>query len=132
MDKNGSATAKTDIAFYGVDTNNTIVFTYFDVAENKAEVDSEGNWVAPANTTTKRSLGNDYYMVKASSIGKEWFEQVDAFQQSTVGKTVEDVLSMELDNGKAVDTDVLSSCTIGLIEFLNSLTSASQYIKAIQ
>lgn len=34
--------------------------------------------------TTKRALGNDYKMKEVSGIGKEWYEQVDAFADKII------------------------------------------------
>ncbi len=40
---------------------------------------------------TKNELGDAYGMKQASSIGKEWNEQAAAFAQYVVGKTLDDV-----------------------------------------
>ena len=130
-DKEGSAQENTTVAAYGLDADGKIVFTYFDTAQNSAQFNSEGHWTLPEKTTTKRELGNEYGMLKASSIGKEWFEQLDAFQAYCVGKTLDEVIGMELADGLSTDVDLLAGCTVKLTPFISGLEVAKLYQKAL-
>ena len=48
-------------------------------------------------------------MKKASAIGKEWYEQADAYAANLVGKTADEVKGIE-----AGAADLAASCTMGV------------------
>lgn len=123
--------AITGATVFGLDADGKFVFKYFDTAQNSAQLNSEGHWTLPEKTTTKRELGNEYGMLKASSIGKEWFEQLDAFQAYCVGKTLDEVIGMELADGLSTDVDLLAGCTVRLTPFISGLEVAKLYQKAL-
>ena len=47
-----------------------------------------------AELKTKHELKEDYGMAKVSEIGKEWFEQMEAFQDWMAGKTKEEITGL--------------------------------------
>ncbi|HPV84764.1 MAG TPA: hypothetical protein PL127_00890, partial [Sedimentibacter sp.] len=54
---------------------------------------------------------------KASAIGKEWYEQADAFADYVVGKTVEEIKGIAVDeSGHATEEDLVSSVTVGIVD----------------
>ena len=73
--------------------------------------------------------GDAYKMKEYSSIGKEWYEQVNALEAYCIGKTVSDVSSMQM---KEVDgrqnipavAELTSSCTISCDQFIAALKKA--------
>lgn len=67
---------------------------------------------------TKGERGDSYGMKAASPIGREWYEQVDAFCRYVVGKTADEVAAVPLQDGKAADTDLAASCTVTVTGFL--------------
>lgn len=76
---------------------------------------------------TKQELGDGYGMKKASSIGKEWFEQADAFARYVTGKTAAEVAGISVtDAGKAGDADLAASVTVGIGDFVELIAKAAQ------
>ena len=74
---------------------------------------------------TKQELGEEYGMKAASSIGKEWNEQADAFAAYCVGKTIEEVSGIAVSEaGKAEEADLASSVTISVADFISLVTEA--------
>jgi predicted small lipoprotein YifL len=78
---------------------------------------------------SKLELGFDYGMKKASKIGKEWFEQADAFSKYVVGKTVADVKGIAVTDGKATAADLTASVTVGIGEFQSTIEKAAAIAK---
>jgi hypothetical protein len=68
-------------------------------------------------------------MKKASKIGKEWFEQADAFSKYVVGKTVADVKGIAVTDGKATAADLTASVTVGIGEFQSTIEKAAAIAK---
>ena len=100
---------------------------YFDVAQDKAKYDAMGH-VTSDNTSamTKKELGDDYGMKKASKIGKEWYEQIEALENWATGKTVDEVLGMKTnEKGGTEDEDLMTGCTIGVGSFQKALEKAA-------
>lgn len=77
---------------------------------------------------TKNQLGFDYGMVayNASAIGKEWFEQAEAFCTYITGKTAEEVASIAVTETTApqADTDLAASCSIAIGGFQGLVAKA--------
>ena len=65
---------------------------------------------------SKKELGDDYDMKKASPIGKEWWEQAAALEDYLVGKTV-----TELD---AYSEDLTAGCTMYTGSYFAAITNA--------
>ncbi|HIT33406.1 MAG TPA: hypothetical protein IAC31_02090 [Candidatus Faecousia intestinigallinarum] len=75
---------------------------------------------------TKNQLGDGYGMAKASSIGKEWYEQAAAFAQYVVGKTAEEVNGIAVnEQGAAADADLAASVTLSLGSFQQVIAKAA-------
>lgn len=80
-----------------------------------------------AGQPTKNEMGDDYGMKKASSIGKEWYEQAAAFAAYVTGKTVDQVGGIAVtDIGKAQDAELVASVTIGISDFQTVILKAAQ------
>lgn len=76
-----------------------------------------------AKDATKKTLGAEYGMVAFSGIGKEWNEQITALENWMVGKTIDEVMALELTETGAA-ADLSSSCTIGVSNFLKVVKGA--------
>ena len=63
-------------------------------------------------------------MKSASGIGKEWYEQANAFAQYVLGKTADEVNGIPQDQGKATDVDLTASVTIHITSFQDIITRA--------
>lgn len=76
-----------------------------------------------ASVKTKKELGFDYGMVayNASPIGKEWFEQAEAFEN--FASESYDKLDMSAE-GYAQNDDLKAGCTINLYPFTNIVNKA--------
>ena len=80
---------------------------------------------------SKKEKGDDYGMRSSSEIGKELFEQVEALEEYSIGKTVADVLATPTekkdDHHTAVptDEDLKTSVTISIGDYLAALEKAA-------
>jgi hypothetical protein len=64
-------------------------------------------------------------MKKASAIGKEWYEQANAFAAYVTGKTLDEVNGITVTNeGLAGDADLASSVTVHVGDFLSIVNKA--------
>ncbi|MDF2907849.1 MAG: hypothetical protein K0R34_3170, partial [Herbinix sp.] len=98
-----------------------------DTAQTKMNFSKEGKLVTDIATTfkSKQELGAEYGMAKASSIGKEWFEQADAFAAYVIGKTIDEVKGIAVDaEGVATDADLAASVTVGITNYIATLEKA--------
>lgn len=126
-DGKGQAKVDTTLAFVGFDKDGKIVSLDIDVAQSKFDVKDDGTFVVKpqeAMFQTKKELGEKYGMKKASKIGKEWFEQIQKFEQWAIGKTVEQVMSMKLEEGRPSDSDLKSSVTIKMNGYQAAIADA--------
>ena len=101
---------------------------FIDIAQCKLDVTAEGEVVDVEKTfKTKRELGDEYGMAKASGLEKgEWYQQADALEEWVIGKTKDEVAGMGIDeSGKSTDADLLAGCTVGHMPvFVEAITNA--------
>ena len=103
-----------------------------EASQSNVEFDAAGKVTSDlaAPLKTKVELGDDYGMKKNSKIGKEWYEQADAFSKYVVGKTVEEVKGIALDeSGHATDADLTASVTASIGEFQLMIEKAESNAK---
>ncbi|MEA4895765.1 MAG: hypothetical protein VB064_10955 [Oscillospiraceae bacterium] len=92
-----------------------ITSCYIDASLSDVDFDTKGAITSDINEApkTKQELGDEYGMKKASKIGKEWFEEADAFAAYVKGKTAEEVKGIAVSSdGYAADADLISSVTV--------------------
>lgn len=77
---------------------------------------------------TKQELGEGYGMKKASTIGKEWNEQANAFAAYAVGKTADEVKGIALTEGVPADADLASSVTVHVTDYMALIELAAAHI----
>lgn len=126
-DAAGLAQAYTNIAVTTVGADGKITSCFIDAVQGNVNFDAKG--VITTDLTVaplaKQVLKDDYGMKKASSIGKEWFEQADAFAAYVTGKTVDEVNGIALnDEGKAGDADLAASVTVHIGPFMANIAKA--------
>ncbi len=124
---NGVAETDSIVAAVIVD-GDKIVNCKIDGTQTKIEFDSSGKLVTPVDSIfkSKQDLGTDYGMKSASGIGKEWNEQADAFADYCKGKTIEEVKGIAVnDEGIATDSDLASSVTIHIGDFILAVEKAA-------
>lgn len=130
--KDGTAQVDSAIITVTTDDSGKILASVMDAAQTKVNFNNKGEITADleAAILTKAEAGSDYGMAKASAIGKEWFEQIEAFAQWTVGKTVGEVTGMQV---KVVDeehtavpdeAELTSSVSISLGDYLTGVEKA--------
>ncbi len=121
--------AKTDgtVVAVTVDANGVITACTIDAVQADIGFSAEGKLTTMMDATfmTKQEKGADYGMKTASSIGKEWNEQIDALSAYCVGKTISEVQGIALnERAAAADEDLAASCTISIGGFLNAIAQA--------
>ena len=125
-DAEGTAQCDATVAAVTVDSNGAIVECVIDIAQTKIGLSADGKITSDLNAEypSKRELGDDYGMKKASSIGKEWYEQADAFAEWAVGKTAADISGMAISEGYAGDADLAASVSIHVTGFQAAVLEA--------
>lgn len=130
MDSSKAGNAQVDAccAVVVLDKDGKIVACRIDVAQNKMDV-TDGQVDTAKTFQTKLERGEDYGMRGASPIGKEWFEQAEAFEQYCVGKTADEIAGMETvvnEGGHTVTTDetLYASCSISIDQFQDAVVKA--------
>ncbi|MGI5848758.1 MAG: lipoprotein [Christensenellales bacterium] len=129
VSEGADALAEADIVMAAVtlDASDKIVNVKIDMLQSKISFNTKGQLVTDINTApkTKVELGNEYGMKKASSIGKEWFEQMAALEGWMVGKTIGEIMGMELSaGGTPAAADLTSSVTINVTDYLRAVQKA--------
>ena len=74
-----------------MDANGKIVACKLDVAQNKVPVAADGTFDMNLTFQSKQEPEGRLNMKGASPIGKEWYEQADAFAAYVIGKTAAEV-----------------------------------------
>lgn len=133
-DDDGRAEAEVTTCALLLDQEGKILSVKFDCTEAIATYNKAGAVTWPDTYKSKKELGYDYGLKKYSSIGKEWFEQVNALEDYCTGKTVSDVSSMQLkeeDGRKGVPAaaELTSTCTISCDQFIEALKKAEMSAK---
>lgn len=121
-----AAQFETTVSVVGLGKDKKVEIVEIDTAQNKVDFTLEGFVPSEKEATTKRTLGNDYGMKAASKIGKEWFEQMDAFQDVLVGKTLEEISNLKLEGE---NVDAISGATIKLGTYKFAIEEAIKNIK---
>ncbi len=133
--KSGLAEADTTMCAVTVDANGKVVAITFDVMQAKVNFDEAGKITTDkaAELKTKRELGDNYGMKKASGIGREWYEQADAIQKWMVGKTAEQIKAMKVkavEGGNVSDeADLATGATIHIDDFIKVAVKAIESAK---
>jgi uncharacterized protein YuzE len=115
------------------DKDGKVVGTLIDNAQTKINFDNAGKVTSDLNEKpkTKVELGDEYGMIKASAIQKEWYQQADALAKWMAGKTVEEIKGMktkEVNEEHPAVPDVAeltSSVTISVQDYIAALEESS-------
>lgn len=133
-EKEGSIQINTTIASVVLDETGKIAFVDIDVLQEAGKFDTKGvvNADASVAVASKKGLKDDYGMVKASKIGKEWYQQAEALESWMTGKTLEEVMALPVsDEGKTTDTDLMTSVTVGVTDYLKAVELAATNAKEV-
>lgn len=127
--KDGTASIEYTLAAIALDANDVIVDAVIDMIQVKIGFTAAGQLTQDAATTvfaSKNELKDAYGMRKASSIGKEWFEQLAGLCEYVKGKKIDDLKGIALENGKAVDADITATITMAIADDLDLLVKAAE------
>lgn len=135
LEKSTSATADADglaevdsfIVAVLVGSDGKITDCKIDASQAKINFSAEGKITTDISTVfpTKQELKEGYNMKSSSAIGKEWYEQANAFAEYVVGKTVDDVKGIAVtDKGVAGDADLAASITVHIGDFIGGVEKA--------
>jgi uncharacterized protein YuzE len=131
------AQVDTAIVAAAFDKDGKIMGTLIDSAQTKVQYSKEGKVTSDkkAAPKTKVELKDEYGMVKASSIKKEWYQQADALGKWMVGKTADEVKAMKTvkkdDAHPAVPdvADLKTSVTMTVQDYIASVAEAAKNAK---
>ncbi len=125
-DAEGVAQVDATIAAVTVDSNGKVAECVIDIAQTKIGISADGKITSDtaAEYPSKRELGDDYGMKAVSTIGKEWYEQADAFAAWAVGKTADEITNMSVEQGLASDADLAASVSIHVTGFQAAVVEA--------
>lgn len=114
------------VATVVLDDAGKIVACRLDVAQNKYKIEDEE--VVFTVLDSKKELKEGYNMKPASGIGKEWYEQAEAFETFVVGKTAEQVAALTVvQNGThwvSNDPVLSAGCTMDIVDFKAAVVKA--------
>lgn len=122
-DKGASAQIDNTISAVAI-KGDKVAAAVLDVVQAKVAYDMDGKVTGDKTVEVKSKveLGAEYGMIKASKIGKEWFEQAKALTDWTVGKTAAEVAGIpaEEKDGKIIvtDADLATSVSVGVADYL--------------
>ena len=121
--------AQADAAAAAVTFNgDTVTSCYIDAVQADVNFNAQGVITSDlsARPLTKNQLGDRYGMKQASSIGKEWYEQVAAFSAYVTGKTVDEITSIAVDERTSpTQADLAATVTISIGDFQALLEKAA-------
>ncbi len=139
VDANGNqvlprAQSDTYMSATAFDKDGKVVVTIIDNAQVRVNYDAEGKVTddKAAELKTKHELKEDYGMKGASGIGKEWYEQMAAFQDWMAGKTIDEITGLKVKESNPTHQNVpdvpelTSSVTITVEGYLAVVKEASE------
>ena len=133
-DAQGNAQADSVVVAVTVDASGKIVACKLDTAQSKVAIAADGKISTPLDTEfkTKQELGTDYGMKGVSGIGKEWYEQADAFAAYCVGKTIDQIKGIAVnEEGAPTDAELASSVTMHVTSYIDAVAKAVENAKDI-
>jgi len=121
--------AQVDVVIAGAvfDTTGRVTGVLIDAAQTRVNFDAEGQVTSDraGEYLTKKELGDEYGMIRASEIGIEWYEQIAVLEEWMIGKTVDQIKAMSLlENGAPDELDLTTSVTITVTDYLAALQEA--------
>jgi len=125
--EDGLAQADSVIVAVTVDEDGKITNCAIDSAQTRINFSNTGKILTPLDKefVGKQELGEDYGMIIASSIGKEWNQQATALSNFVIGKTVEEVKGIAVnEEGISTDTELTSSVTMHITDYIAGIEKA--------
>ncbi len=126
-DAEGYGQSESIVVAVTVDKDGKVVKAAIDTAQTKINFSAEGKITSDLTAAykSKQELKEEYGMSKASSLGKEWYEQANALADYFVGKTAEEIKAIPTDDaGVPTDADLVSSVTVKINEYKEAAEKA--------
>lgn len=126
-DKDGQAEVNSTVVAVLVGQDGKILKCSIDVAQTKIAFTKEGKLATDVNGTfkSKQELMEEYGMKKASSIGKEWYEQANALEAYVIGKTLDEVKAITVsETGVPTVADLTASVTVKINDYVAAIEKA--------
>jgi len=126
------AQVDTTIVATALDADGKVAGTVIDTAQTKVTFDKDGKITndLKAEVKSKVELGADYGMLKASTIGKEWFEQAKALADWTVGKTAAEVSGIKVTaEGNADVEELKTTVSVSIDGYIAAFTEAASKVR---
>ena len=129
---------ETNISVTALDKDGKVVAALIDTAQNSVPFgeDHKVSSELKAEGTTKKKLGTEYGMKETSAkIGKikdggEWDEQIEGLENHLVGKTKDEVSSIELKDGAPAEgTDLVATTTIAITDLQEATVKSFDNVK---
>ncbi len=122
----GKAEVAVTVSSVAIDGNKKVVASTNDCVIPFVSFDKDGKiaGVYGSESTTKREAGDSYGMKAASSVGKEWYEQADAFAGYIVGKDEKAITASADNTGKSGTELVTAGCTINVNDMIKATVKA--------
>ena len=122
--ENGTAMFSCEMAATVSNADGRVYKAYIDEIESNVHFNNDGASIEDPETVpvSKQTLGKNYGMAGASSIGKEWNQQADALADFCKGKTASEINGAVGADGKVADLS--SSCTIHAKSYTNAVIKA--------
>jgi len=108
------------------DKDGKITSSFIDASQGSVNFDTTGAITSDITVApqTKQEIKDGYGMKAASSIGKEWYEQANAFAEYAKGKTSEELNGIALTEGVPSDADLAASVTVHVSSFQDVIARA--------
>lgn len=114
-----------NFAIVTLDADGKITSCIIDAAQAKCSIADGKFTVSEGTYPSKKELGDDYGMRPISPIGKEWFEQAEAYEQWAIGKTAAEITAAVGDDYASNDADLSAGCTITISSIAESVATAA-------
>ncbi len=123
----GRAQVDSVIAAVMIDEDGKVVSVLIDTAQTRVMFNEDGEITSDltAQYPTKKELGEDYNMIRASGIGREWDEQIEAIEEWMIGKTASEISDMPMDDdGYPTDVDLTTRATMRVDSYVAAVLKA--------
>ena len=124
-DSEGEVEITTTMMAASFDPEGKVVSATLDIAQQGVKFDNTGKFTSEPILLTKAERGDDYGLVAFAGSEHEMYEQFAALEDWMVGKTVEEIVGMELTaKGSPAAEDLSASVTVSVSSYLEALQKA--------
>ncbi len=119
-EKNGTAQVDTTVFAAAIDAEGKVSAVATDCVSVKVTFDLAGACTFDATKAiqTKHELGDAYGMKSPYGSATEWYDHAYAFDAACIGKTIAEIVALEAEDGKGVESLQTAGCTITISEFV--------------